>query len=78
MRRAEISFKFDSGELALAVFKSLYPESRVSLRNVRVRVELSGSEVAVVVDADDESALRATLNSLIKLTYLVVEILKVR
>ncbi|MCX8184759.1 MAG: KEOPS complex subunit Pcc1 [Sulfolobales archaeon] len=78
MHRAELNIRFDSREIAQAVFKSLIPEGRVSLRNVKVNVELSDGEITIAVEALDESALRAALNSLTKLTYLVLEVLKIR
>lgn len=76
MHRAELSVRFDSEQVSLAVWKALVPESWVKLRNVKVDLALSGTLVSIVVETEDESALRATLNSLVKLVYLVLEVLK--
>lgn len=68
--------RFDSERLSLAVWKALVPESWVKLRNVKVDLTLSGTLVSIVIETEDEPALRATLNSLVKLVYLVLEVLK--
>lgn len=68
--------RFDSERLSLAVWKALVPESWVKLRNVKVDLTLSGTLVSIVIETEDEPALRATLNSLVKLVYLVLEVLR--
>lgn len=78
MHRAELSLRFDSEGIATTVWKTLVPECKVKLRGVKVDLSLSGNRVDVVVEADDESALRATLNSIIKLTYLILEVVNIR
>lgn len=53
----------------------MLPESLVSLRGVKVSLLQDSNTVHIIVEAGDESSLRATINSLIKLSYLVLEAL---
>ena len=75
VHRAELSLRFGSESLATTVWRALAPERGVGPRGVRLDLLLSGDRVDVVVEASDESALRATLNSIVKLVYLVLEVL---
>ncbi|MEM1623531.1 MAG: KEOPS complex subunit Pcc1 [Sulfolobales archaeon] len=77
MHRVEVNLELNSGDLVTAVWRALIPESKVTLRNVKVSLKLLGSCLTIVIDAEDESALRATLNSLIRLAYLSLEVIKV-
>lgn len=76
MHRVELDLKLCSGKVAEAIWRALVPESRVALRNVKVSVALSGDHLSVVMEAEDESALRAALNSFTKLVYLASKVLE--
>lgn len=71
----ELDFGLGSERIATAVWRALLPESGVALRSVRVRLTLSGDRLGVVIEAEDESALRAATNSFVKLVYLALEVL---
>ncbi len=77
MHRAELEFKLGSERAASAAWRALLPESRVALRNVRTHLTLLGDSLSAVIEAEDESALRAAVGSFIKLVYLVIEVLGV-
>ncbi|MEM2207713.1 MAG: KEOPS complex subunit Pcc1 [Sulfolobales archaeon] len=77
MHRAEINLELGSEDVATAIWRALIPESKITLRNVKVYLKLLGSCLTIIIDAEDESALRATLNSLIRLAYLSLEVIKV-
>ncbi len=73
--RVQIDLTLSSARIASALWKALLPESLVSLRGVKVSLLQNGSTVNIIVEAGDESSLRATVNSLIKLSYLVLEVI---
>lgn len=76
VHKAVLSLEVGSEKAAAAIWEALSPESRVALRNVRVELALSGSRLDVVIEAGEESALRATLNSFIRLIHLSLEVIR--
>lgn len=75
MHRVELSIEIGSEKAATAVWKALAPESGIALRGVKVELTLYGDRLGVVIEAEEESALRATLNSFIRLVYLSLEVI---
>jgi tRNA threonylcarbamoyladenosine modification (KEOPS) complex Pcc1 subunit len=73
--RVQVDIKLSSVRVATALWKALLPESLVSLRGVKVSLKQDNSLVRIVVEAGDESSLRAAVNSFIKLSYLILEVL---
>ena len=84
-RRATIHLGLDSEKLAETILVALLPETkRPATSRSRVQLEVQGCRVTIRIEANDTSALRATLNSylrwvtLIKNTYSATVDLEVR
>jgi KEOPS complex subunit Pcc1 len=63
MRRAAITF---DGPDARLVYESLRPEDGREVPKTRVRLRPGRARVALTIDADDTSALRAAVNSYLR------------
>ena len=63
MHRATITF---AGPEARVVYESLRPEAGRDVPKARVSLRATRSRVALTIDADDTSALRAAVNSYLR------------
>ncbi|RLG80716.1 MAG: hypothetical protein DRO09_02790 [Thermoprotei archaeon] len=65
-------------DLAKVVFSAVKPEVETSLRNVRSAIRILDSEVLeITISAPTLSLLRASMNSLMRLTSTVLEVIDV-
>jgi len=62
----EIKLEFDSKDQALRFFKSIKPELEEEYLRSKMRITQKNEELQVLVSAQDKTALRASLNSLLK------------
>jgi len=62
----EVKLEFDSKEQALRFFKSIKPELEEEYLRSKMRITHDKEKLQVFVSAQDKTALRASLNSLLK------------
>ena len=62
----EIKLEFDSKDQALRFFKSIKPELEEEYLRSKMRVTQNKEKLKVDISAQDKTALRASLNSLLK------------
>ncbi len=62
----EVKLEFDSKNQALRFFKSIKPELEDEYLRSKMRITQNNAELDVLVSAQDKTALRASLNSLLK------------
>jgi tRNA threonylcarbamoyladenosine modification (KEOPS) complex Pcc1 subunit len=62
----EVKLDFDSKEQALRFFKSIKPELEEEYLRSKMKITQNKEKLAVFVSAQDKTALRASLNSLLK------------
>ena len=74
--QALVRLKFPSEELLSIVLGSLEPETR-SMQTPRSRIQMKGrnNELTIKFEANDTSALRAAMNSHLRLTGAVIDTL---
>lgn len=74
--QALIRLKFPSKELLSIVLRALEPETK-SMQTARSRVQMKGrnNELTLKFEANDTSALRAAINSYLRLTAVVIDTL---
>lgn len=73
---AVVSVDLPSSDVAGVVFRSLEPETRVSVGwRSRVRVGVRGRVLVLRFEADDASALRAVLNSYLRWVAMLMKAL---
>ena len=62
----EVRLDFDSKEAALRFFKSIKPELEEEYLRSKMKITQNKEKLEVFVSAQDKTALRASLNSLLK------------
>ena len=62
----EVKLGFDSKEQALRFFRSIKPELDEEYLRSKMRITQSKEKLGVLISATDKTALRASLNSLLK------------
>jgi tRNA threonylcarbamoyladenosine modification (KEOPS) complex Pcc1 subunit len=72
----ELALELGDEAVARATYRALVAEAVPRIRGVRTYVDLQGTVLKLRVEAPDLRALRAASNSLIKLTYLALRVLK--
>ncbi len=76
MDRAE--FSFDFGEGASTIYHALLPETRDAFPRSRAAMSLNGGMLHLIVDAEDIAALRAALNTWLRLIKVACEIVEIQ
>ncbi|PXF59607.1 MAG: hypothetical protein C4B59_10990 [Candidatus Methanogaster sp.] len=76
MDRAE--FSFDFGEGASMVYHALLPETMEVFPRSRAALSVDGGVLRIVVDAEDVTALRAALNTWLRLIKVACEMVKIQ
>jgi len=62
----QVKLDFDSKEQALRFFKSIKPELEEEYLRSKMRITQNKEKLEVLISAQDKTALRASLNSLLK------------
>jgi len=62
----EVKLEFDSKSQALRFFKSIKPELDDEYLRSKMRITQNKAQLDVLINAQDKTALRASLNSLLK------------
>ncbi|MEA1869401.1 MAG: KEOPS complex subunit Pcc1 [Euryarchaeota archaeon] len=76
MDRAE--FSFDFGEDASTIYRALLPETREAFSRSRAALSVDGKMLHLIVDAGDIAALRAALNTWLRLIKVACEMAEIR
>jgi KEOPS complex subunit Pcc1 len=66
MKRAFITFRFNSLKEAEVVLRSLSPETQHKIPRAGVQLSLSGNALSLKIVAESTNALRASLNSYLR------------
>ncbi len=76
MDRAE--FSFDFGECASTIYRALLPETREAFPRSRAALSVDGGMLYLTVDAGGITALRAALNTWLRLIKVACEMAEIR
>ena len=76
MDRAE--FNFDFGRGACTIYRALLPETEEPFPKSRVALSVDGEILHLNVDADDTAALRAALNTWLRLVKVACEMSEIQ
>ncbi|MHC1574922.1 MAG: KEOPS complex subunit Pcc1 [Candidatus Methanogasteraceae archaeon] len=76
MDRAE--FSFDFGEGASTIYHALLPETLEEFPRSRAALSVDGGVLHIIVDAEDVTALRAALNTWLRLIKVACEMVEIR
>ena len=76
MDRAE--FSFDFGEGASTIYHALLPETLEAFPRSRAALSVDGRTLHLIVDAEDVTALRAALNTWLRLIKVACEMAEIR
>lgn len=76
MDKAEFSFNF--GEVASTIYRALLPETMEAFSRSRAALSVDGGMLHLHVDAEDLTALRAALNTWLRLIKVACEIVEIR
>jgi len=76
MDKAE--FSFDFGEGACTIYRALLPEAEESFPRSRAALSVDGRVLHISVDADDTAALRAALNTWLRLIKVACEMAEIQ
>ncbi len=76
MDRAE--FSFDFGEGASTIYRALLPETREAFQRSRAALSTDGVMLHLLVDAEDITALRAALNTWLRLIKVACEMVEIQ
>jgi KEOPS complex subunit Pcc1 len=76
MDRAE--FSFDFGEGASTIYRALLPETMDAFPRSRAALSVDGRMLHLIVNAEDVTALRAALNTWLRLIKVACEMAEIR
>ncbi|MEA3282752.1 MAG: KEOPS complex subunit Pcc1 [Euryarchaeota archaeon] len=76
MDRAE--FSFDFGESASTIYHALLPETLEEFPRSRAALSVGDGMLCIIVDAEDVTALRAALNTWLRLIKVACEMVEIR
>lgn len=66
MLQLDIKIEFDSKDLAVKFFKSIEPELKEKYSRSEIKFHLKNEKLCFDINANDKTAMRATLNSIMK------------
>ncbi len=76
--KATIKIKFSSEKQIRSLFNAITPETEKPLtKRARVKLEKDGLFFVLIVESDDTTALRATLNSYLRWINSIVNVIEV-
>ena len=76
MDRAEFSFEF--GEGASTIYRALLPETMEAFSRSRAALSMGDGMLHLIVDAEDITAMRAALNTWLRLIKVACEITEIQ
>ncbi len=76
MDRAEFSFEF--GDVASMIYHALLPETLEAFPRSRAALSVNHGMLHLIVDAEDITALRAALNTWLRLIKVACEMVEIR
>ncbi len=76
MDRAEFSFEF--GEDASTIYRALLPETMEAFSRSRAALSMGDGMLHLIVDAEDITAMRAALNTWLRLIKVACEITEIQ
>ncbi len=76
MDKAEFSFEFGDG--ASTIYRALLPETREAFPRSRAALSVDSGMLHLIVDAEDITAMRAALNTWLRLIKVACEMAEIR